>query len=1084
MSTITWLHLSDIHFHSKTEWRDNAVRGKLLDYLKDIYAKKPELKPDFIVCTGDIAYGEGGGSTMAEQYELAAKFFDQLLQCCGGLSRKKLFVVPGNHDVNRKEIDEMAQESLISRARDSHAHVDRFDKFIADNDKTFQNCMSRLSDYQSFIKNDLEHLHDDEGRCHYTRQLNINGVSVGIAGLNGVWTAGSSQDKGHLWAGSRWQFNHAMNEIGGCELRIALMHHPINWLTEAECNSARNRLSQDFHCFLHGHTHDNWVEASQKLVTLAAGATGADHDAEFGFNITQLDMAGGTAKTHLHTFDQAHHGWKSLSIPNHAPDAVWSYGLPDGLTRSEVAQPIVKAANQNSGQQLFGRNLLLQDGQELLVHCRFMLIYGMRGNGKSVFIDALSKVAPLEGKSAIRIRVTPNFTANMLYQQFATWLGDLREVPVVPSGSITDMKKQLNETMGRVDLHWVWLENAHLLLESGEFQNQQVKNLLIALQGMLPQWHWVLELRERPDGVTLPNMQSLEVPGLDVGALKAFFIAEAPEGDESWTFNKNRIKGIYQWLGGGQGEQAHPQATRLLIEVAKGLAQNPYDVLRKRVGDASKAIEKVLLNDLYFEVLNEAERLILSTIGLYRVAIPQEHIEMLEDKLDIPEAFDGIDRRCLVARGEGEREYYLHGFIAQWLCQQQGMSDAEEGFYEFDDERFMDEELVDKQSAIADCWIDLLQGRSRLTQPNIQAANEAVHHLLMAGESHRVDEISTKLLGKFSEEGVEKLYTLHRRQREMEAPFEQRIELLELLVKLKPEDPKFCRFLASALKDEYGWKEPKALPHFKKALELDYHGPQHRANYGRACLALDLGADFLTEVENYRREFPHGEGINDYVLNVEADCLKACGDAKSAFDMRQLQIESGSGDPVIYNDQAKGLMQDKQYEQALDVLALARKNEADDEFTQSMEARILDLMGDKEGAMTYRQNIIDGGCSNPVFYSDQAKAWLAEEEGQKALDVIEQANLNGIESDYLIAVKIHALDTLDRNIEAMALRQEKIDGGSKQGIFYSEQAKAYLNQDDAEQALAILDLARRNRAEDEYTKATRRRVLKALEDKR
>src|ERR1044072_4963334 len=101
---LTWLHISDIHFHSKTEWRDSIARQALLTYLGEIFRCDGSLRPDLIFCTGDIAFGETGASPLAAQYKQAETFFASLLGVFGGsrapLPKDRQFVVPGHHVVN------------------------------------------------------------------------------------------------------------------------------------------------------------------------------------------------------------------------------------------------------------------------------------------------------------------------------------------------------------------------------------------------------------------------------------------------------------------------------------------------------------------------------------------------------------------------------------------------------------------------------------------------------------------------------------------------------------------------------------------------------------------------------------------------------------------------------------------------------------------------------------------------------------------------------------------------------------------------------------------------------------------------
>ena len=96
MSGLTWLHLSD--WHQKGKDLDRAVVRDAL--LKDIQERK-EISPDlaeidFIIFSGDVAY-----SGRSEEYEAAKEqFFDPLLKACK-IGPDRLFIVPGNHDLDR-----------------------------------------------------------------------------------------------------------------------------------------------------------------------------------------------------------------------------------------------------------------------------------------------------------------------------------------------------------------------------------------------------------------------------------------------------------------------------------------------------------------------------------------------------------------------------------------------------------------------------------------------------------------------------------------------------------------------------------------------------------------------------------------------------------------------------------------------------------------------------------------------------------------------------------------------------------------------------------------------------------------------
>lgn len=94
MMNVTWLHVSDFHFRGGVSPYDRQVILRALVQSVRRFRDTGRV-PDVIFATGDVAY-----SGKAQEYALATEFFDDLLEAAG-LDRRRLHLVPGNHDVDR-----------------------------------------------------------------------------------------------------------------------------------------------------------------------------------------------------------------------------------------------------------------------------------------------------------------------------------------------------------------------------------------------------------------------------------------------------------------------------------------------------------------------------------------------------------------------------------------------------------------------------------------------------------------------------------------------------------------------------------------------------------------------------------------------------------------------------------------------------------------------------------------------------------------------------------------------------------------------------------------------------------------------
>jgi predicted MPP superfamily phosphohydrolase len=106
--TISILHISDLHRSKGSEISNTALLASLVnDSDKYTTHESPKIKlPDLIIVSGDVIHGsiksDGSELEVQVQYDEAIEFLNQLTNHFLNGDKKKIIVIPGNHDVDWK----------------------------------------------------------------------------------------------------------------------------------------------------------------------------------------------------------------------------------------------------------------------------------------------------------------------------------------------------------------------------------------------------------------------------------------------------------------------------------------------------------------------------------------------------------------------------------------------------------------------------------------------------------------------------------------------------------------------------------------------------------------------------------------------------------------------------------------------------------------------------------------------------------------------------------------------------------------------------------------------------------------------
>jgi predicted MPP superfamily phosphohydrolase len=237
------LHISDLHINDSGG--ESFDRKVVLDPLIRRVAKDLEkgFRPEMVAVTGDIAF-----KGVTNEYELAKGFFDDLLKALE-LGGERLFIVPGNHDLNRKKY-RPKDIPVYDNMRELNTELED-DDFRSD-------LLKGMADYFAFVQNRYGHLTPVQDRlvpfvhC-FTAAC---GKKIGLVGLNSAWMCRRQDDQGTIAVGE-YQIQTAMAALqahGDVDLRIILQHHPLQWLWPTDRTICRTHMNNCV--LLAGHLHE------------------------------------------------------------------------------------------------------------------------------------------------------------------------------------------------------------------------------------------------------------------------------------------------------------------------------------------------------------------------------------------------------------------------------------------------------------------------------------------------------------------------------------------------------------------------------------------------------------------------------------------------------------------------------------------------------------------------------------------------------------------------------------------------------------------------------------------------------------
>lgn len=199
----SWLQISDLHIYDNTEW--NFVQRALQNL-----PNKEDIK--FIIVTGDLhQYGE--------DYSKTKIFLEKLLQIYN-LSKKDIFIVPGNHDsgdCEDKEVYTLYIDQKVGREHDCYR------KYFVKN-----KLLECFEDYNNFIKD----FYGDVAKDMYPSPEAVSVLNwndkINIINLNTAIICDGNNKKKQII--DIYKLSNIENEIDKANPSIMIAHHAFDFL--------------------------------------------------------------------------------------------------------------------------------------------------------------------------------------------------------------------------------------------------------------------------------------------------------------------------------------------------------------------------------------------------------------------------------------------------------------------------------------------------------------------------------------------------------------------------------------------------------------------------------------------------------------------------------------------------------------------------------------------------------------------------------------------------------------------------------------------------------------------------------------
>ncbi|MGR3481670.1 metallophosphoesterase [Salipiger marinus] len=435
-----FLHLSDIHFRSKEVSRDDdpngALRNDIVDDVRKMRAKigRPA---DAVLISGDIAFAGA-----QDEYEFATAWLRDFLCPAAGCGMDDIFVIPGNHDVDRGQAASRMHKDARTTLRnlDGDAADSTLREYLSDPTSS-QLIFAPLENYNEFAAQfecaigpyDDQH---PELKPFVNRSWTLNdGSTLKVWGFSSVLVSDQFDAVDRMFVDPMG--TQIQRESG--VVHAVMCHHPYNWLRNG--GTFKARLEAVTHLQLFGHEHTRRIEEGRWFTTIRAGAIQPERDDpnwDPGYNWIEVSVEtkpDDERWLNVSIWVRKWEGHRFIGVPDRDDNEQWSVphqlaqwaepatvpvataraiaderapamsndngnsaGTPDEPLRSTTVVRKLLELSEHDQRRIIGELRLDQDGDQGLKRWQFVLAAVSRANEKGLLKVLNEEVSKLIAK--------------------------------------------------------------------------------------------------------------------------------------------------------------------------------------------------------------------------------------------------------------------------------------------------------------------------------------------------------------------------------------------------------------------------------------------------------------------------------------------------------------------------------------------------------------------------------------------------------------------------------------------------------------------------------------------------------------